>query len=94
MCALLNVNKAHEINKTHFSKTVYSETCLRRSPLGPDQLAVIQRWPAYKDCIENQLILYIVMNIAIALTNFVAQVTSGLLTLEDITNAKVLSRQV
>ena len=31
----------------------YSETCLRQSPFGPDQLAVIQRWPAFKDCIEN-----------------------------------------
>ena len=31
---------------------------------------------------------------AIALTNFNAQLTSGLLTLEDITNTKVLSRQL
>ena len=30
----------------------YSETCIGRSPLGPDQLAIIQRWPACKDCIE------------------------------------------
>ena len=30
----------------------YSETCIRQSPLGPDQLVVIQRWPTYKDCIE------------------------------------------
>ena len=35
---------------------------LRWSPLGPDQLVAIQRWPAYKDCIENYLILYIVMH--------------------------------
>ena len=33
-------------------KSVYSETCMRRSPLGPDQLAVVQRWPAYKVCVE------------------------------------------
>ena len=30
----------------------YSETCIRRSPLGPNQLAVIQRWPAYRLCVE------------------------------------------
>ena len=30
----------------------YSETCIRRSPLGPDQLAVIPRWLAYTVCIE------------------------------------------
>ena len=62
--------------------------------MGLDQLAVIQRWPAYKDCIENWLILYIIMYIAIALTNFDAQVTNGLLTLENITNTKALSRQL
>ena len=28
----------------------YSETCIRRSPLGPDQLVVIHRWPAYGVC--------------------------------------------
>ena len=33
-------------------RTVYSETCIRRSPLGPDQLALIQMWPAYRVCIE------------------------------------------
>ena len=30
----------------------YSGTCIRRSPLGPDQLAVLQRWPAYTVYIE------------------------------------------
>ena len=73
---------------------VYNETCIRQSPLGPDQLTVIQKWPAYRDCIENELILYIVMYIALALTNFNAQVTGGLLTLEGITNTKVLSCQL
>ena len=34
------------------------------------------------------------MYIAIALTNFDAELTSGLLKLEDITNTKVLSRQL
>ena len=34
------------------------------------------------------------MYIAIALTNFDAQVKSGLLTLEDTTNTKALSRQL
>ena len=34
-------------------RQIYSETCLRRSPLAPDQLAVMQRWPAYRDCIED-----------------------------------------
>ena len=34
-------------------ETSYSETCIRRSPLGPDKLAVIQRCPAYRDHIEN-----------------------------------------
>ena len=58
--------------------------------MGPDQLAIIQRWPAYRDCIENESILYIVMYIAIALTNFNARVTSGIRTLEDITNTKAL----
>ena len=60
--------------------------------MGPDQLAVIQRWPAYKDCNENELILYIVLYIA--LSKFDAQVTSGLLMLEDITNAEALSHQL
>ena len=46
-----------------------SESFLRGSPLGPDQLTVVQMWPACKECIENLLILYIVMYIAIALTN-------------------------
>ena len=30
----------------------YSGTCIKRSPLGPGQLAVLQRWPAYTVCIE------------------------------------------
>ena len=30
----------------------YSGTCIRRSPLGPGQLAVLQRWPAYTVYIE------------------------------------------
>ena len=34
------------------------------------------------------------MHIAMALANFDAQVTSGLLTLEDITNTKALSDQL
>ena len=34
------------------------------------------------------------MYIAIALTNFDAQVTSGLLTLQDFTNTKALSHQL
>ena len=83
----------HTIDKC-ITCRLYSETCIRRSPLGPVQLPVIQRWPAYKDCIENYLILYIVVYIAIALTNFDAQVTSGLLTLEDFTTTKALSCQL
>ena len=73
---------------------VYSETCLRLSPLGPEQLAVIQRWPVYKACIKNQLIPYIVMYIAIALTNFNVQLTSSLLILENSTNTIRLSCQL
>ena len=37
----------------------YSETCTRWSLLGPDQLVVIEWWPAYKDYIENELILHV-----------------------------------
>ena len=43
---------------------------------------------------KSLLILYIGMYIAIALTNFNAQLTSGLLTLEDITNTIALSHQL
>ena len=30
------------------SRAAYSETCVRQSPLGPDQLAIIQTWCAYR----------------------------------------------
>ena len=35
----------------------YSETCIRRSPLGADQLAVIQRWPAYIEFVPKLITL-------------------------------------
>ena len=43
----------HANNQTHVHCVQWNR--LRWSPLAPDQLAVIQRWPAVIDCIENWL---------------------------------------
>ena len=46
------IRKVAGINLKNLMHFWYSETCLRRSPLGPGQLAVIQRWPAYKTVLK------------------------------------------